>query len=117
MANVERLLDFALAFPGAVEEHPWGETVAKVNKKIFVFFGGGGMSVKLPDSAGQALMVEGAQPTGYGLGRSGWVSVPVRGRAVPIAVLRDWIEESYRTVAPRRLVAELDERAGGVRSH
>lgn len=30
---------FALGLPGAVDEHPWGETVIKVNKKIFVFLG------------------------------------------------------------------------------
>jgi hypothetical protein len=32
--------------------------------------------------------------------------VPFAG--VPVDVLRDWIEESYRIVAPKRLVALLD---------
>jgi hypothetical protein len=36
------------------------------------------------------------------------VTVPVAG--VPVDVLHDWIEESYRLVAPKRLVARLDER-------
>jgi heme-degrading monooxygenase HmoA len=26
---------YALTFPGAYKEHPWGETVVKVNKKVF----------------------------------------------------------------------------------
>jgi hypothetical protein len=34
-----RLGDLALSLPGAWEDFPWGERVAKVDKKIFVFFG------------------------------------------------------------------------------
>lgn len=107
---------FALGLPGAVEEFPWGDdAVVKVNKKIFVFLGAEGnteapgISVKLKDEEahGHALAVPGAAPTGYGLGRSGWVSVPLTGGA-PAELLCDWVEESYRTIAPKRLVAELD---------
>ena len=108
------LLSFALGLPGAFEDHPWGESVAKVNGKIFVFFGTGegpdtGISVKLDESLEQALAVPGAAPTGYGLGRAGWVSLPLKD-APPLDVLRDWVEESYRRVAPKRLVKELDAR-------
>ena len=112
-----RLLAFALGLPGAYEDHPWGdESVAKVNGKIFVFFGMGedsrtiAIAVKLDDSQEQALMVFGASPTGYGLGRAGWVTVPFHDTTPPPAVLKDWVEESYRRVAPKRLVAELDAR-------
>ena len=107
-----KLTRFALGLPGAHEDFPWGERVVKVHGKIFVFLGGGeSITVKLVESRPHALSMEGAAPTGYGLGRSGWVTVPVRG--VPVAALRDWVEESYRIVAPKRLVAELD--AGGRR--
>ncbi len=103
---------FALEFPGAFRDMPWeGDAVAKVGKKIFVFFGSGesaAISVKLPESAGHALSVDGARPTSYGLGRHGWVTVPVA--EVPPDLLQDWIEESYRTIATKRLVAELDRR-------
>jgi predicted DNA-binding protein (MmcQ/YjbR family) len=76
-----RVLAYALGFPGAHEEHPWDEDVAKVGSKIFVFLGmedslEPGMTVKLRESHEQALSVPGAAPAGYGLGRSGWVSVP-----------------------------------------
>ncbi len=106
------LLRYALSFPGAVEDHPWGESVAKVNGKIFVFFGTGegedpGISVKLDESLEQALTVPGASPTAYGLGKAGWVSVPLKA-APPLDVLKDWVEESYRRVAPKKLVKELD---------
>ena len=107
-STLDKLIDHALGLPEAYEDHPWGETVAKVNKKVFVFFGERGMSVKLDDSHGQALMTKDAEPTGYGLGRSGWVSVPIGRDGPPLAVLKDWIEESYRLVAPRKLGALLD---------
>jgi len=109
------LLTYALGLPGAFEDHPWGDTVTKVNGKVFVFFGGGGegggygMSVKLDESLEQALTVPGSSPTAYGLGKAGWVSVPFAEGTPPLDVLRDWVEESYRRVAPKRLVKELDE--------
>lgn len=109
LAELER---FALDLPGAFRDMPWdGDIVAKVGKKIFVFFGSGeepGISVKLPESADHALNVPGARPTGYGLGRHGWCSVPVGTDDAPLDLLLDWVEESYRTIAPKRLVKQLD---------
>lgn len=110
-----RILEFALGLPEAYEDHPWGEDVAKVGSKIFVFAGMDevdehGMTVKLRESHDQALSVPGAAPTGYGLGRAGWVTVPFRATTPPLDVLKDWVEESYRLVAPKRLIAELDAR-------
>jgi predicted DNA-binding protein (MmcQ/YjbR family) len=107
----EKVLAFALSLPEAVEEHPWGEDVTKVRGKIFVFAGSTGsrrMSVKLAESHAHALAIDGAEPTGYGLGKAGWVTVPLRAPGVSLDVLRDWVEESYRIVAPKRLVAKLD---------
>jgi predicted DNA-binding protein (MmcQ/YjbR family) len=107
-----RLLEFALSLPEAWEDQPWEEdTVAKVRKKIFVFFGGPAseqMTVKLVESNAHALSVEGARPSGYGLGKSGWVTVPLAADGVDAALLREWIEESYRIVAPKRLLADLE---------
>ena len=114
MAGVrDRVLEFALSLPEATEEHPWGEDVAKVRGKIFVFVGPPGsrrMTVKLDESHAHALSIDGAVRTGYGLGASGWVTVPLRADGVNVAVLRDWVEESYRIVAPKRVVALLDVR-------
>ena len=105
-----KLARFALAFPGAHEDFPWGERVVKARGKIFVFLGGAEpvITVKLVESHPHAMSVDGARPTGYGLGKAGWVTVPVAG--LDVATLRDWVEESYRLVAPKRLVAELDAR-------
>ena len=107
----DKILEFALAFPGAVPDQPWGEDVVKVRGKIFVFAGTSSsrrMTVKLAESHAHALAVDGAEPTGYGLGKAGWVTIPYRAPAVTLPILRDWVEESYRIVAPAKLVAELD---------
>ena len=107
-----RLLAHALELPDAWEDHPWGDTVVKVNKKIFAFIGTGeepGIAVKLVESHDQAMQVDGAQPSGYGLGRAGWVNVGLA-TAPPVEVVEDWIDESYRQVALKRQVKVLDER-------
>ncbi len=108
------LEDFALHLPGAFSDIPWeDDLVTKVGKKIFVFFGTAeqlSIGVKLPESADHALSVPGAEPMSYGLGRHGWVVVPVGRPEAPNDLLQDWIEESYRSVATKKFVAELDAR-------
>jgi predicted DNA-binding protein (MmcQ/YjbR family) len=113
-AQVRRsLLDLALKMPGAYEDHPWGEHVAKVDKKIFVFLGTDGserpgFGVKLRESHEQAMGGEGITQMGYGLGKAGWVWVVLAETDIPHEVLEDWVEESYRNVALKRRIAELD---------
>ena len=103
---------FALGYPEAYEDFPWGERVAKVKGKVFVFLGRDGnelgLSVKLPESGMLALGLPFVSPTGYGLGKAGWVTVRFGKREkAPVALLRSWIDESYRAVAPKKLVAAL----------
>ncbi len=102
-----------LAYPEAVEEFPWGESAFKVNKKIFCAMhrpdGGLSVTVKLPESAEYALSLPFAERTGYGLGKHGWVTSRFEpGEDVPIEMLLEWIDESYRAIAPKRLVAGLE---------
>jgi predicted DNA-binding protein (MmcQ/YjbR family) len=103
---------FALGYPEAREEFPWGERVIKVKKKVFVFLGRDegplSISVKLPETGAMALELPFAEPTGYGLGKSGWVTATFEGRKKPpLALLEAWIDESYRAVAPVKLVQKL----------
>jgi predicted DNA-binding protein (MmcQ/YjbR family) len=103
---------FALGFPEAYEDFPWGERVAKVKGKVFVFLGADGdnlgLTVKLPESGMLALGLPFASPTGYGLGKAGWVTAKFGKRQkAPVDLLRSWIDESYRAVAPKKLVAAL----------
>ncbi|HYC03076.1 MAG TPA: MmcQ/YjbR family DNA-binding protein [Azospirillaceae bacterium] len=105
------LRDLALSLPEATEDFPWGERVAKVKGKVFVFLGkpkegGISLSLKLPQSAPFALEQPGASPTGYGLGRSGWVTFRYAvGEEPDLERLRHWLLESYRAVAPKKLGA------------
>ena len=110
------LRDYAMSFPAATEDFPWGERAVKVNKKVFVFMGQGeagfGISVKLPQSLEDALALEYTEPTHYGLGKHGWVTVHLdQAPNISIEMLKRWIAESYRAVAPKKLIAQLDSRA------
>jgi predicted DNA-binding protein (MmcQ/YjbR family) len=108
----EALRRAALAYPEAEEDFPWGHRVVKVRRKIFVALNedepGLRVSVKLPWSAEGALQFPFCEPTGYGLGRAGWVTATFGPREPPpVEMLRSWIDESYRAVAPKKLVATL----------
>ena len=112
---IEReLRDYAMGFPEAHEDRPWGHIAVKVKKKAFVFLGGEkneefSMSVKLPNTRDAAVDLPFAEPTGYGLGKSGWVTATFRKAAdVPVDLMKAWIEESYRAIAPKKLVKSLD---------
>jgi predicted DNA-binding protein (MmcQ/YjbR family) len=107
------LRDYALSLPDANEEFPWGERVIKVRGKIFVFLGlvDGGLrvSVKLPISFEMALTLPFTAPTGYGLGRAKWITARFGVDEKPsIDLLEGWINQSYRAVAPKKLVSVLD---------
>jgi predicted DNA-binding protein (MmcQ/YjbR family) len=104
-----QLRQHALTFDGAEEAHPWGETVMKVRGKVFVFFGpdddtsDGLMGVKLTRSLLYARSLPYVEPSGYGLGKSGWCNVmkPAKG-AIDMKLMKDWLAESYDAVAPKR---------------
>jgi predicted DNA-binding protein (MmcQ/YjbR family) len=103
----------ALGYPQATEDHPWGESAFKVKGKVFLFMsrhdGGLNLSMKLPVSGAEALGLPFASPTGYGLGKSGWVTARFEaGDEVPVELIREWVDESFRAVAPKRVVAELE---------
>lgn len=110
------LREFAIAYPETHEDFPWGERAIKVRGKVFLFMRGDdkqlGLSVKLPSSRDMAVDLPFAKPTGYGLGKSGWVSATFGpGDDVPLDLLKAWIDESYRAVAPKKLTAQLSSRA------
>ncbi|MGQ0661260.1 MmcQ/YjbR family DNA-binding protein [Sphingosinicella sp.] len=116
-ALVAELRAFGLAFPGAHRKAPWPDhDDLAVNDKTFAYLPAMGserfmLSVKLPYTGPAALDLPFAVPTGYGLGRSGWVSfMPTEDEMPALDQWREWLEESYRAQAPKRLVKELDAR-------
>lgn len=118
---LHRIRQHALTLPGAYLEFQWGGSAVKVIGKLFVFFGPDDGSrkpaynVKLPDpdpdAHAHALSLPGAALMGVRMGRYGWVYVPFDERDTPPDLLCEWVEDSYRSIAPQRLIAELDARA------
>ena len=110
---LEQLRDFGLAYPGAHLKSPWpGHLDLAVKDKTFAYLSlegePFGISCKLPRSNVAALMQPYTTPTGYGLGKGGWVSARYPASEVPpIEVFKAWIDESYRAQAPKKLVAAL----------
>jgi predicted DNA-binding protein (MmcQ/YjbR family) len=108
------LAEHALAYPEAYEEFPWGHRAVKVKGKVFVFLyvedSFLSMSAKLPVSGRHALAMPFASPTQYGLGKSGWVTARFKvSEDVPVDLLSEWIDESFRAIAPKKVLAKLEE--------
>ena len=105
MKAMEALRKAALAYPETHEDHPWGEIAIKVKGKVFLFMGDTGFSVKLPKSGPSVLKKKFAEPTHYGLGKHGWVSCTfARDADVPMKDALAWLDESFRAVAPKRVL-------------
>jgi predicted DNA-binding protein (MmcQ/YjbR family) len=121
MANMDRLEAICLRLPNAerVDIEAWdGEPTFRVSGKNFVFTdkAATGISVKLPKDEAEAVCATdaGAEPTGYGLGRHGWVSVqlgakPSKDRWQQV---EEWVRTSYTLVAPKKLAKLVLEEDG-----
>ncbi len=97
----------ALSLPGAWEDHPWDEDVAKVGKKVFVFFGRAGTELFVGTKLSRSLLFARSRPFvqefGYGLDKAGWVAARFKASDdVPVDLLKEWIDESYESVAPKK---------------
>jgi len=119
MDLLDRIGAVALSFPEAerVDIEAWGDhPTFRVRGKNFVFASGDGrnLSVKLDKEEAAAVVASDprVEPSGYGLGRHGWVAVTLPDRTPTKdewAELCEWIETSYRLVAPKTLVRKLDD--------
>jgi hypothetical protein len=114
----ERLRAISLALPNATEQETWGEPTYRVRGKIFAMErrGDGRTSCWCKARPGiQAALVE-SDPARYFIppyvGHHGWIGVRLD-VAVDWDDVADFIEESYRMTAPKRLVAQLDGRETG----
>jgi predicted DNA-binding protein (MmcQ/YjbR family) len=110
-----RLRKICLALPDASEKLAWGDPTWRVRDKMFALqkgnHEGGRPSVwcKAPPGAQEILV--GSDSTRFFVppyvGHKGWIGVYLD---VPVdwPELTDLVEDSYRLVAPKRLVARLD---------
>jgi predicted DNA-binding protein (MmcQ/YjbR family) len=109
-ANAKALRKAALAYPGTEEAFPWDHYAYKAGgKKIFLYLteaadGGFNCTMKLPYRQTDALKMKGAELTGYGMGAKGWVTLTYSGKAKPpMTKLFDYLDESWRAIAPPKL--------------
>jgi predicted DNA-binding protein (MmcQ/YjbR family) len=113
MDAFETLRSYGLSLPEAVEDFPWGHSALKVRNKTFCWLtreDGLNLTVKLPASRDFAESFDFAAPAGYGLGRSGWITANLPAGTEPdLYLLKRWIAESYRAVAPKKLAATVSD--------
>jgi predicted DNA-binding protein (MmcQ/YjbR family) len=112
-----RLFEYCGTKPGATVDHPWGEVVFKVKKKIFAYIGrpgeSSGVTVKpAPEELDELLARPNVNLAHY-IGRYGWVNVSIDDEASMKLALR-LVDETYEQIAhgkkagaPARKVASV----------
>lgn len=113
MQRLERIVG-RLPEASQVDIEAWdGEPTFRVGGKNFVFASPDAetISVKLPRDEAAAVIATDAQavPTGYGLGRHGWVSISLGRHPSPARwqEVEEWVRTSYSLIAPRRLARQV----------
>jgi hypothetical protein len=120
---LNRLRKLCLALPEAHEVEAWGEPTFRVRNKLFAMYaapnnhhGGGRPAVWCKAAPGnQSLMVRAAPDRFFVppyVGPSGWVGIWLD-RDPDWAEVRELMRDSYRLIAPKKLLAALDQ--GGKR--
>jgi predicted DNA-binding protein (MmcQ/YjbR family) len=122
---ITQLRKLCLALPEAHEVEAWGEPTFRVRNKIFAMYadagnhhGGGRPAVWLKAAPGdQQAMVAAAPDCFFAppyVGPKGWIGIWLDG-VVAWDDVAEFVRESYRLVAPKRLCSLLDSetRQGG----
>ena len=112
---MERLERIVARLPEAerVDIEAWGgEPTFRVRGKNFIFSAhdASGISVKLSKEEAAAVVATdpAAEPSGYGLGRHGWVSVKIgKANKERWRQIEEWVRISYTNVAPKTLARQV----------
>lgn len=107
-ALTNHIYELGLSWPETATASPWpGHLDLVVRGKTFAFISTDDtelrISVKLPQSADFARGLPFCKPTGYGLGKSGWISATIGDALPPTELLDGWLRESYIAQAPKKL--------------
>ena len=117
-ATPVRLRKVALSLPGATEGSSCNKAAFKAGSKNFFFLGersgpeAGAFTTMLKltaaDSLEEAGKLSDSEPDNFSLGNNGWLSGYFsKGEGPPAKLFEAWIEESYRALAPKKLIAQL----------
>lgn len=87
-------------------------STVKARDKAFLFMSGAGPSytvrLKLCQSQTEAMQLAANEPGRYKLGPHGWTTISFSDSAPPpIERMKRWIDESYRAIADKKLLAML----------
>lgn len=87
-------------------------STVKARDKAFLFMSGIGPSytvrLKLCQSQTEAMQLAANEPGRYKLGTHGWTTISFSDSAPPpIELMKRWIDESYRAIADKKLLAML----------
>lgn len=116
MEAIERLRAICMAFPEAVEKSFGGHEppAFRVRDKIFasVSTGDGRVSAWMKAAPGAQDVLVSGDPERFFVppyvGKKGWVGVRLDVDGVPWGMIEDLVADSYRLIAPKRLVKLLD---------
>ena len=110
---IAELRRISFSFPEAIEKETWGHPTFRVNDKMFVACSTDDtteptMTAKAPPGEQDLLLASGDRfffPA-Y-VGSKGWIGVKLDSDT-DWAEVREIVEDSYRLIAPKRLVKSLD---------
>lgn len=106
------LRERALELPRVAENGSCLTRAFKARTKGFLYLGETdgtyNVMLKVGDSLDAVRSFCADRPEDCSVGSTNWVTLHFDSDEAPPPMLSDWIEESYRLLAPRKLVAELD---------
>ncbi len=113
--RLERLRAICLGFPHTTEKEAWGDPTWRINDRIFAMqkgnYAGGRPSVWFKTPTGAQALVLDRDPERLFVppyvGHKGWLGYYLDER-VDWKLLADVIEDSYRAIAPKRVVQAFD---------
>jgi predicted DNA-binding protein (MmcQ/YjbR family) len=118
--GLRELRVIALGFPGSFEKVSWGRPVFCA-PKIFAMYGGNekrsgemvafphSMLVKVDESERKALEQDSRFYYPAYMGPSGWLGLDFTAVGLDWDEVRELVDASYRLVAPKKLIMQLDD--------